>query len=89
MADPRDHYTGILWDNVREADYPSPTMLDRLERSLRTIDDGDAYLELLAEKASNMYPSHQLLDRMERVGDAVALAIAMQEQLGESSWAAA
>jgi hypothetical protein len=56
---------------VGEHRYPSHQLLDRLERSLRTPQDLDAYAWILSNIAEGQrYPSLRLLDRL----DSCALA---------------
>jgi hypothetical protein len=64
----QDVYVELLFDKVREDQYPSGELLDRIERSLATREQASEYLELLVGKVdATQYPSHQLLDRIERL----------------------
>jgi hypothetical protein len=64
----RDTYVELLFDKVREDQYPSGELLDRIEGSLASREHFEEYLQLLVSKVeSTQYPSHQLLDRIERL----------------------
>jgi hypothetical protein len=64
----RDTYVELLFDKVREDQYPSGELLDRIEGALANREQASEYLELLVSKIDNTrYPSHQLLDRVERL----------------------
>jgi hypothetical protein len=54
----------VLYDKVSEDKYPSPTMLDVLER-LMTPDDIETYAELLLSKIRDeTYPSMSMVRRV-------------------------
>lgn len=64
----RDTYVELLFDKVREDQYPSGELLDRIEAALADREHAQEYLEILVSKIDNTrYPSHQLLDRVERL----------------------
>jgi len=64
----RETYVELLFDKVRDDQYPSGELLDRIEAALATREHAAEYLELLVSKVeSSRYPSHQLLDRIERL----------------------
>jgi hypothetical protein len=64
----QDAYVELLFEKVREDQYPSGELLDRIERSMATKEHASEYLEILISKVdSTRYPSHQLLDRIERL----------------------
>ena len=64
----RDTYVELLFDKVRDDQYPSGELLDRIEGALATPEQAAEYLELLVSKVDSCrYPSHQLLDRIERL----------------------
>ena len=64
----QDVYVELLFDKVRQDQYPSGEMLDRIERSLTSKEHLSEYLEILISKVDEShYPSHQLLDRIERL----------------------
>jgi hypothetical protein len=64
----RDKYVELLFDKVREDQYPSGELLDRIEAALATRSQAEEYLAILVEKVEDSrYPSHQLLDRIERL----------------------
>jgi hypothetical protein len=68
----RDVYVELLFDKVREDQYPSGELLDRIESSLATRGHAQEYLQLLVEKVEDSrYPSHQLLDRIERLAQRI------------------
>lgn len=81
----REQYVEMLWERLRNTEYPSPPMLDRLERNLRSREEGEEYLELLYTKIDQEYPSIQLMDRIERALRAVELAAAVEEALEQAS----
>jgi hypothetical protein len=63
-----DTYIELLFDKVREDQYPSGELLDRIEAALPDRERAQEYLELLVSKIEDThYPSHQLLDRVERL----------------------
>jgi hypothetical protein len=64
----RDTYVELLFDKVREDQYPSGELLDRIEGALATREQAEEYLRLLVSKIeASRYPSHQLLDRIARL----------------------
>jgi hypothetical protein len=64
----RDTYVELLFDKVRDDQYPSGELLDRIEAALATREHAAEYLDLLVSKVDSCrYPSHQLLDRIERL----------------------
>ena len=64
-----DIYIELLFDKVRNDQYPSGELLDRIEAAL-DADHAEEYLELLVSKIEDShYPSHQLLDRVERLAN--------------------
>jgi hypothetical protein len=64
----RDTYVELLFDKVRDDQYPSGELLDRIEGALASRQQAAEYLEILVSKVeSTRYPSHQLLDRIERL----------------------
>jgi hypothetical protein len=68
MADMQERYLETLMNQVREVEYPSLEILDRIEANLTTREQLEEYLELLFERVENcQYPSKQLLDRLERL----------------------
>jgi len=69
----QERYFEMLSSRIRDDQYPSHQLLDRLEASMWTPEQIIAYVELLLEKADqSWYPSHQLLDRIERMLQMVA-----------------
>jgi hypothetical protein len=68
MADMQERYLEILMNQVRDVQYPSLEVLDRIEANLTTHEQLEEYLELLFERVESCeYPSKQLLDRLERL----------------------
>lgn len=67
--DHRDDHFELLADYVRRSDYPSGELLNRLERSVRTPEMAERYIELVREKVlvSNIAPSLDLLNRLDRM----------------------
>src|SRR3954453_254846 len=64
---PHDEYVELLRDKVREDNYPSGELMDRIEAAVRSREQAADYLEVLIEKVNDShYPSKQLLDRIER-----------------------
>jgi hypothetical protein len=64
----RETYVELLFDKVRDDQYPSGELLDRIEAALATREHAAEYLDLLVSKVDSCrYPSHQLLDRIERL----------------------
>jgi hypothetical protein len=69
----RDVYVELLFDKVREDQYPSGELLDRIEGALASREHAAEYLDLLVSKVESCrYPSHQLLDRIERLARVAA-----------------
>jgi hypothetical protein len=67
-ASAQDVYVELLFDKIREDQYPSGELLDRIERALASREQAAEYLKLLVSKVEpTRYPSHQLLDRIERL----------------------
>jgi hypothetical protein len=68
MADTQDRYMETLFNTVREVQYPSIEILDRIESNLATREQLQEYLDILFERVeSTQYPSRDLLDRLERL----------------------
>jgi len=64
----RERIAQILRDDIEEARYPSPTMMDRFEATLRSQKDLSDYAEVLVKKVeAARYPSIPMLDRLERL----------------------
>ena len=64
----RETYVELLFDKVRDDQYPSGELLDRIEGALATREQAAEYLDLLVQRVDDSrYPSHQLLDRIERL----------------------
>ncbi len=68
MASAQDRYVDVLMSQVRDVQYPSTEIMDRLESNLATREQLEQYLELLLERVEScQYPSKQLLDRLDRL----------------------
>jgi len=68
MASAQDRYVDALMSQVRDVQYPSTEIMDRLESNLATREQLEQYLELLLERVEScQYPSKQLLDRLDRL----------------------
>ena len=68
MADNHERYIEVLMNQVRDVQYPSVEILDRIESNLSTPAQLEEYLQLLFERVEScQYPSKQLLDRLERL----------------------
>ncbi|HET9102011.1 MAG TPA: hypothetical protein VFN55_01555 [Solirubrobacteraceae bacterium] len=64
----QERYYDMLIRRIREDDYPSPQLLDRVEASFWTPEQFLSYVELLVDKADrSRYMSPQLLDRIHRL----------------------
>jgi hypothetical protein len=60
----RDQYFEMLLEKVRQTEYPSHQLLDRLDDSVRNRTHVEAYLDLLFEKTRHKFPSLLLVDRL-------------------------
>jgi hypothetical protein len=71
----QQRYFDILMERVREDQYPSHQLLDRIEASFWTPEQVVEYIDMLLEKVDDTwYPSHQLLERVQRLLGVVATA---------------
>ncbi len=67
----RDRYLDLLLDRIREPRYPSASMMDRAERSIRDRAQATAYVNMLLDTVEqDQYPSPSMLDRIARLLDA-------------------
>ena len=67
-ASMQDRYVEVLMSQIRDVQYPSTEIMDRLESNLTTREQLEEYLALLMERVEScQYPSKQLLDRIERL----------------------
>jgi hypothetical protein len=65
---PHQVYVRMLMERVRNDTYPSGSDLDRIERSMTTVDEFSDYLEYLLEKVGEANnPSSQMMNRVERL----------------------
>jgi hypothetical protein len=75
----RDRYISLLTDALESCQYPSVTMLDRIERSIADRETAERYIDLLLETIGrDQYPSPTMLDR-------VAGLIAILDGVGPSA----
>lgn len=80
MPTTRQRAAHRLVQTIAQHRYPSHQLLDRLESSLRTREDLDAYAAMLvAMTEGQRYPSLRLLDRL----DQAALAHEMTAPTGD------
>jgi hypothetical protein len=64
----RERITSSLLRKIEDANYPSVTMLNRVEAALTTPDDLAKYAEILIKKVeSTEYPSTEMLNRLDRL----------------------
>jgi hypothetical protein len=64
----QERYYEMLMERVRDDQYPSHQLLDRIEASFWTPEQLHAYVEMLLDKADeSWYMSHQILDRIQRL----------------------
>jgi hypothetical protein len=67
-AELREQLTNSLLEDVQQTQFPSITMLDRVEESLETREQLADYAEVLVEKvADSPYPGIPMLDRVNGV----------------------
>ena len=67
-AELRERITKRLLDEIEELQYPSTTMLDRVEERLPDRDAVASYAEILAKKVEGTrFPSISLLNRLDRL----------------------
>ena len=67
-SDLRQAYFEILMEQVRSGQYPSPTMMERLEKAIRDRGAAEEYAQLLLDTISeDRYPSPQMLERINYV----------------------
>ena len=65
---PQDWYLELLMGKVRDDEYPSGDLMDRIEGAVRSREQAEEYMGVLMEKVeASRYPSKQLLDRIQRV----------------------
>jgi hypothetical protein len=75
MPSLQQRYYDILIERVRNDQYPSHQLLERIEGTMWTSDQIVEYVDVLLDKVdSSWYPSHQLLDRVDRVMHQVAVS---------------
>ena len=66
----RKRLTQSLLDEINEVQFPSVTMMDRVEAALGTAGDLTDYAEVLVKKVeATRYPSISLLNRLEGLLD--------------------
>lgn len=76
MATVRQELTTRLVRTIAMQRYPSPQVLDRLEESLRTLEDVEAYAWMLQRLLDEheRHPSRPLLDRLNQCALSLELA---------------
>ena len=80
----RKRVTQTLLRDIDEVQFPSVTMMNRVESTLGTADDLAAYAEVLVKKVeSTRYPSISLLNRLDGLLD--QLDQAEQRQQAEAA----
>ena len=71
-SDLRRAYFDILMEQVRSARYPSPTMMDRLEKEVRDLGTAEEYVRILLDlMAEERFPSPMMLERMSQAISAI------------------
>lgn len=61
----RQQYYEMIMDQVRSSRFPSPTMLDRIERSVGDRATAEEYIRSLIQKmGEERFPSPGMLDRV-------------------------
>ena len=77
MASAQQRYFDLLMERVRQDQYPSGQLLDRIETLIYTPEQVTDYIELLVAKIDeSWYPSGQLMDRAQRMFSLAAAAVA-------------
>ena len=74
-----------LMRHAERPDHPSHQLLDRVERSLASPEEAEAYVELLLSKSATAHPSLRMLDRAERTIRRIELARASEEAASQKS----
>lgn len=74
-----DRFYEWLWEEVRNVDYPSKPMLDRLERNLRSPDEAMEFVGLLVDKAGDEFKSPEMMARAERIARKLRTLQQLQE----------
>lgn len=78
-SDLRDDLHTSLLEKIRESRYPSIELMNRVEASLRDLDNAREYADVLREKIDgDKYPSLQLIDRLSRMIDLIEQAEELQ-----------
>jgi hypothetical protein len=64
----RQQLTALLLDEIEDTDFPSTSLMDRVERLISTRDELEDYIGLLIQKVDGkIAPYRPLLDRIERL----------------------
>ena len=75
MATVQQHYFDVLMHRVRNDQYPSHQLMDRIEVALATSDQVAEYVDMQISKVDETwYPSHQMLDRIQSMFERAATA---------------
>jgi hypothetical protein len=74
---PRHRLLEILMEQVRSCRYPSPTMMDRIEKAVADRGSAEEYVNTLIDLLEGeRFPSPQLLDRVSGLLNALDRAAA-------------
>ena len=64
----RERYLGLLLERLGDAQYPSASMLDRIEAAITDRETAEAYVGSLIERMEQeQYPSPPMMDRVTRL----------------------
>jgi hypothetical protein len=65
VTDLRRAYLDLLMEQIHSCDFPSPTMLDRIEQAVGDRESAEDYVHSLIEQIGGCkYPSPTMLDRV-------------------------
>jgi hypothetical protein len=85
-TDLRKRVTTRLLEEISEVQYPSTTMLNRVEPTLAGPDDLSDYIEVLVEKVeATRFPSISLLNRLDGLLDQLEQFEQQQRRQAEAS----
>jgi hypothetical protein len=80
-AELRKRLTASALANINEVQFPSVTMMNRVESALGTADDLAEYAEMLVKKVeADRYPSISMLNRLDGLLDNLELLERRQQQ---------
>lgn len=75
----REQYFELLLNKVQAERHPSPTLVDRLVRSIRSRDHAEQVVDVLFDRIGR-HPSPTTLDRLDDLISRVELAEQLQER---------